>query len=108
MRKLILTPEWRCTPIEIDYSDGCDDWFDLHGSVIEPEKLPLSQELIAEIWEWSEIYDTFLDWDDPASPKYIDPAIKANFWAKGEMLVKKIQQELGDEYSIKAGWNVSE
>ena len=100
MRKLRLEPEWRCTPIRIDYSDGYDDWLDTYGSVIEPEKLPLSQELIAEIWDWADIYDTFLDWDDPATPKDIDPKIKADFWEQGEVIAKKLQAELGDDYLV--------
>ena len=104
MRWLKLQPTWGSTPIRIDYSNGYDDWFERYGTHIKPEKLPLSQHLIDEIWTWAEIYDTFLDWNDPNNQLQIDPAVEADFWAKGEELLKKIQLELGDEYSIKAGW----
>lgn len=107
MKKLKFSPDWKTSPIRIDYSDGYDDWFDKYGSRICPENLPLSQELIAEIWAWSEWHDTFLDWDDPGTPKEIAPEVEADFRAKGEELVKKIQLELGEGYSIKAGWDVS-
>jgi hypothetical protein len=102
MRKLILTPEWKCSPISIDYSDGFNDpWFDEFGSVIEPEKLPLPKELIKEIWAWAEVFDTFLDWSDPGTPKYVDPTIKEDFFAKGEALANRIQLELGDDYLVR-------
>lgn len=108
MRKLKLSPDWGASPIRIDYSDGYDDWFDKYGSRISPEDLPITQKLIDEIWGWADIYDTFLDWNDPNNQLQIDPAVEVDFWAKGEGLVKKIQQELGDDYSIKASWTVCE
>lgn len=105
MKLLKLLPEWGQSPIEIRIDDKADVFL---GSFLScsPEELPLSQELISEIWAWADIYDTFLDWDDPGTPKDIDPAVKADFWAKGELLLKKIQLELGEGYSIKAGWNM--
>lgn len=51
MRKLKLKPEWGSTPIAIDYTEGYDDWFEKYGAYIKPENLPLSQELISEIWD---------------------------------------------------------
>lgn len=112
MRKLLLQPEWRWTPLRIDRSDN-NDWSDFFeditndswaGVTIPPENLPLSQKLIDEIWDWAEVYDTFLNWDDPRIPVEIDPEIEAAFWAQGEELVKKIQHELGSDYSVTAGW----
>lgn len=104
MKLLKLLPEWGQSPIEIYIDDKADVFLGSFLS-ISPKDLPLSQELISEIWGWADIYDTFLDWNDPNNQLQIDPAVEADFWAKGESLLKKIQQELGGEYSIKAGWD---
>ena len=95
MKIIRLLPDWRTTPLAMKDEDKLS-FFDS----IDPEDLPLSQVLISEIWAWSEIYDTFLNWDDPATPKYIDPKIEADFWERGEVLAKKLQNELGDEFKV--------
>ena len=100
MRNLKLSPDWKTSPVRIDYSNGYDDWFDKFGSRISPEDLPLSQELIDEIWAWTEIYDTFLDWDDPKNPVEIDPKVETDFWNQGEVIGQKLQAELGDDYLV--------
>jgi hypothetical protein len=103
MRKLILEPDWRTTPILIDYSEGYDDWLELYGLAICPEELPLSKHLCNDLWAWSDLYDTQMDWSN--APEMFEWSKEQcdEFSRQGDVLLERLRSELGDSYEIKRG-----
>jgi hypothetical protein len=68
---------------------------------INPHELPLSEETIAKLEQWSQIYNNILNCDDPASSSFKTIEDQANFEVKGIKLWEKLRQELGQEYNVK-------
>jgi len=91
-----LSPDWKCSPIcrDGDY-DPAEDF------LLLPDELPLSEKLQAEIWEWADKFDTFLDWNNPKAHKFIEREVIVIFLMQGKDIVSRMQDELGGEYIVK-------
>ncbi len=68
---------------------------------INPQELPLSQETIAKLEQWSQIYNNILNWNDPASSGFKTQEDRQNFEKKGIELWENLRQELGQGYNVK-------
>jgi len=90
MQRIKLMADFDCYPLW-DMDDGGD---------IDPTDLPLSEGTIERLFNWQNIYDGIIDWDDPASAGFASEKEKMVFEREGISLWKKIQKELGDEYEI--------
>jgi len=67
---------------------------------VDPENLPLSEELKERLDRWSEKYDSILNDEDPASSSFETKEDELNFIREGCELAKSLQIELGDTYQI--------
>ncbi|MFS7249251.1 MULTISPECIES: hypothetical protein [unclassified Rahnella] len=77
-------------------------WNNSPGEVgnIDPESLPLSDELKERLNNWSEKYDSILNDEDPASSDFATKEDQLTFIHEGGELAKCLQVELGDAYQI--------
>ncbi len=77
-------------------------WNNSLGEVgnIDPESLPLSEELKDRLNNWSDKYDSILNNKDPASSDFETKEDELNFIQEGRELAKCLQKELGDAYEI--------
>jgi hypothetical protein len=125
LRYLILTPNGGASPIQIDYINGFDEWFDLYGTYITPEALKLSEKLCHDLWLWNTSsnqdadWSCFFDrrkWKQKKYSEFISRIIGCHinkskwkqkkyneFGSQGEALLEKLRIELGDDYEIKRG-----
>jgi len=67
---------------------------------IDPESLPLSEELKERLENWSEKYDSILNDENPASSGFETEEDELNFIREGSELAKSLQLELGETYQI--------
>ena len=67
---------------------------------IDPNELPISQELKHDLSAWEEKYDATLDWDDPISSGFKSEQEEEQFIKDGENLQKRLQQELGSGFKV--------
>lgn len=77
-------------------------WNNSPGEVgnIDPENLPLSEELKKRLNNWSDKYDSILNDEDPASSGFETKQDEVIFIQEGSELAKCLQKELGDTYQI--------
>lgn len=91
--KIKLMADYGCYPLW--WASG-----DLVGN-IDPAKLPLSQETIDRLYKWAAVYNTTLNWDDPAnSPGFVSPEVEADFDEEAIKLWKQLQKELAPNYEV--------
>lgn len=84
--------DYGCYPLWWNESNKCGD--------IDPESLPLSKSTINRLHEWSDTYNSFLNWDDPGnSPKVPDEVWEA-FKQESRELWQLLKSELGEDYQI--------
>ena len=67
---------------------------------ISHERLGLSKELSDRIYRWIDVYDSWLNWDDPGDspPTPIEEVRKFN--SEGEVIANLVQKELGKQYNV--------
>jgi hypothetical protein len=83
---------------------GCQVlWWDGGDQVgpIEPDDLPLSDQLKSRLLAWGQAYDAILNMDDPASSGFPSPQAQAAFTAEGQELLELLKQELGNGYAVR-------
>ena len=61
---------------------------------VDPEKLPISPDLAAELNAWGDDYDATLVLDDPASSGFPDAAAESDFAERGAQLARRLAVEL--------------
>lgn len=94
MKKLIkLMADYECYPLW-EY-----DELGLIGN-LNPEDLPISEELIKALDDWSKIFDTTLNMDDPIKSGFNSLEDELKFKALGEILARKLMQELKNKYEV--------
>ncbi len=71
----------------------------LYGN-INPDDLPISEDLKKELLEWADEYDSILNWSDPASSVFPSKAAEDAFRKKGYELGERLKTELGKEFSV--------
>ena len=92
MRAIKLMPDYQCFPL----------WEASPGDVgnINPENLPISLDLKAELAAWTKIYDATLDVDDPACSGFQSEEAEAEFKRVGNDLAERLKCELGPDFAV--------
>jgi hypothetical protein len=67
---------------------------------IHPETLPLIPETISRLEKSEEIYNTKLNWQDPANSPGFSPEAEAAFEYEGISLWNQLQTELAPNYQV--------
>lgn len=91
MKTLKLMPDYFCFPLW----EVSPNW----GN-INPDDLPLSNELKSDLLYWAKLYDETLDQDDPTSSGFENIQKKTEFKEKGIDLARRLRDEIGDVYII--------
>ena len=68
-----------------------------NDGAIEPNALPISQELIDEINSLCDEFDTSLDWEYPPDPS---PWTKEEWYDFSKLIYEKLEKELGADYEL--------
>lgn len=96
MYKLKLMFEWGGGTI---WSD-CDTSLSHFGLGPIEDTLPISQEILLELQQLTEIHDGALDWEYPPNQSPWSVEEFENFEVKALCMLNKLKKELGIEYSI--------
>lgn len=83
--------DYRCWPL---WHDG-----GVEVGNIDPQSLPLSAELVADLNGWAEKLDAALNWDDPGHTQWPD-GFFAEFNRQGRDLADRLRHELGPQYEV--------
>lgn len=67
---------------------------------INPNELPLKQETIQSLLNWSKAYDNILNLDDPASSDFSSEREAEKFEKEGIKLWKRLHEELKENYQV--------
>jgi hypothetical protein len=92
MRTLKLMADYQCYPL----------WEASPGEVgnIDPNSLPLSTSLQAQLLDWADVYDKTLNWEDPATSGFACVDAVDEFKAQGMRLADRLRAELGPEFVV--------
>jgi len=93
MRVIKLMADYQCFPL----------WEASPGEVgnIDPDELPISQELKARLASWARQFDETLNMDYPPDSGFEDAKAEADFKQEGLRLAGQLRTELGPEYEIR-------
>ena len=80
-----------------DYGGFCP-W--ANDGAIEPNALPISQELIDEINSLCDEFDTSLDWEYPPDPSPWTKEEWYDFFKRSKLIYEKLEKELGADYEL--------
>lgn len=67
---------------------------------VNPENLPISEELRSRLLRWSAVYDETLDIDNPLNSGFQSEEQEIDFKREGELLLECLREELGSDYMI--------
>ena len=67
---------------------------------INPNELPLKQDTIKRLLNWSKAYDQILNIDDPAASDFANKEEAEAFEQEGISLWQQLQQQLGSDYEV--------
>jgi hypothetical protein len=67
---------------------------------IDPDELPLSEDLKQCLTAWAHIYDDILNVSDPSSTAFPSAEAETEFNHKGYELADRLKKELGEEFEI--------
>ena len=92
MRKIKLMADYQCWPL----------WGALSGRYgdIDPDDLPISNALRANLIQWAADYDATLVGDDPKRSGFATPEAKAAFASIGTRLRNELAAELGSGFQV--------
>lgn len=68
---------------------------------LNPDDLPISQELKDLIYKWRQEFDATLDRSDPVNSGFKSDIAMQNFERDGQRIWNQLSQELSDSYTIK-------
>jgi hypothetical protein len=93
MKTIKLMPDYQCFPL----------WEASPGEVgnINPEDLPISPDLKAQLAAWAKIYDATLNIDDPACSGFQSDEAEAEFKRVGNDLGQRLRGELGPDFTVR-------
>ena len=77
-----------------EYTSDRFDWY------IDPEKLPLSPETIARIYELADWYQSSLNWEYPPDPSPWEREEWDRFNQAADELFHTLQMELGEGFAV--------
>jgi hypothetical protein len=92
MRALKLMADYECWPL----------WEASPGVVgnMDPEHLPISQNLKDRLFQWADDFDATLDRDDPRQSGFPTAEDEAEFRERGAKLGAELQAELGHAFKV--------
>ena len=93
VRILRLMSDYHCFPLWEYTDDG-----DLYDNV-NPDDLPLTNELKSALHAWADAYDRTLNQEYPPESGFASPEEEA-FEAEGRRLWRELQAQLGPEYKV--------
>lgn len=91
-KKIRLMTDYGCYPLWWDEPDQVGD--------LDPESLPLSQEIIQRLYDWADAFDARLNLADPSDSPEVTPEEVERFEWEGLSLWKQLDQELSPDYEV--------
>jgi hypothetical protein len=73
---------------------------DKYGYAITNEDLPISKDLIEELYSLENKYQGYLNWEYPPDPSPWSPEQKQDFIIRATIVYHKLLFELGEDYGI--------
>jgi hypothetical protein len=67
---------------------------------IDPETLPISQDLKVKLIQWARSFDETLNMADPINSGFVSTADHTEFLRIGDELAKRLQSELGVAWAV--------
>jgi hypothetical protein len=92
-KKLKLMADYQCHPIWIAAEEG-------GFKNINPATLPLTQKTIERLQEWSNIYNSSLNLEDPHNSGFLNDQETTDFELEGILLWRRLREELGYDYEV--------
>ncbi|WP_047302582.1 hypothetical protein [Pseudomonas fluorescens] len=86
MKVVKVMPDYQCFPLRSLSPDSIGN--------VDPEELPISQELKADLMSWVLKYDDTLDEEYPPDSGFSSEEDEAEFNKKGEHLFERLKVEL--------------
>jgi hypothetical protein len=93
MRVLRLSPEYQCHPLWEEQDSGLKN--------LDAEILPISDDLVQELKNWSALFESTYKGDEPALSGFKDFLSERRFVVAGLNLACRLMNELGDQYLIR-------
>ncbi len=92
MKTIKLKADYQCHPLW--------DMTPQQYGDIDPDSLPISQNLKQQLAQWSRSYDRTLNMADPARSGFENAESEAEFIKAGHELAQKLRNELGPDITI--------
>lgn len=92
MNKILkLMPDYQCFPL-----------WKTSGEIgnVNPDELPLTNDLKVALRAWANAYDNTLNQEYPPDSGFASPLEEEAFEAEGKRLWKELQAQLGPEYQV--------
>ena len=86
-----LMADYDCSPL---WEPGGDPY------PINPDDLPLTAPLRAQLWSWAQTFNTTLNRDDPASTNFPSEEARREFIQEGKALAEQLRAELGPRFEV--------
>lgn len=77
-----------------------DEARELYGYPVNLNDLPISQALVTEGNRLAELWDTSLDWNDPAGDSPWNDEQYTQFYSEARQFIQRLEQALGLQYKI--------
>jgi hypothetical protein len=92
MKMIKLMADYQCHPLWCVSTEEVGE--------VDPEQLPLSNELRIRLAQWARTYDETLDLDSPQDSGFKSEALEAEFQAEGHRLAACLRTELGPDFLV--------
>lgn len=92
MRNIKVMADYQCHPLWELSPGECGD--------IDPNTLPISEELKQKLTDWAALFDETLDISDPANSGFKSGEVESDFKAQGIKLAEQLQKELGPGFLV--------
>lgn len=86
-----LMPDYHCWPLWHHGGDQIGN--------IDPREIGISSGLADDLERWADVYESHLNWSDPASTKWTKEE-EAQFDLEGRQLCRRLAAEAGDRFSF--------
>lgn len=92
MKYIKLMADYECFPL----------WENAPGEIgnIDPDSLPISDDLKCMLYEWAKRYDQTLNLADPINSGFRDEFDIVSFVNEGKVILSLLSKELGKEYVV--------
>ena len=89
-REIKIRAIYHCSPLrDVDEDDD-----------IDPEELPISDDLMKDLDRWAEAYDATLNQEYPPDRSGLSTETKRSLHENGLRLQAELQKQLGDDYHV--------